>query len=159
MCSTEWQGCEYNRTEESRISQKLLGPCWEKISMHKMEIIPIGRTTEILFGLFGCLFFFPWKPKSMGILKKLVFFWPKMYRFLTPQKRLWMDYHCAKQHQNKPHFLCIVQLGRTGGVLISQRTVCPCSYFWAFCQGKSYLKDFIILLSSLPNTAAVDLFL
>lgn len=45
-----------------------------------MVIMPIGRTIEILF---------VWvflRPKSMGRERKLIFFWPKMYRFPTPQK-------------------------------------------------------------------------
>lgn len=52
-----------------------------------------------------------------------------------------------------------VQPRRAGEAFISQRTACPCSYSWASCQGKSYLEDFIIILSSFSKIAAGDLFL
>lgn len=56
-------------------------------------------------------------------------------------------------------FFLPLQLISAEGAFNSQRTACPCSYFWAFCQGKSYLEDFIIILSSFSEAAAGDLFL
>lgn len=50
-----------------------------------------------------------------------------------------------------------VQLGSAGGAFISRRTACPCSYSCASCQGKSYLEDFIIILSLFSKAAAGDL--
>lgn len=56
-------------------------------------------------------------------------------------------------------FILPVQLSSAEGAFISQRTACPCSYFWAFCQGKSYLEDFIVILPPFSKAAAGDLFL
>lgn len=133
--------------------QKLLGPYWEKISMPKMEIMPIGRTRENL-GFFAEGLSL-WEDKENWCSSG-----QKCIDFPSPKKGYeWTTTVWNCFHQNQTHFLSIVQLGSTRGAFISQRTACPCSYFWAFSQGKSYLEDFIIILSSSPNTAAVDLFL